>query len=35
VSRFIDAETPWHVVADMVSPVEGEKGNVEFFVHAR
>ncbi len=35
VSRFIDAETPWHVVADMVSPIEGEKGNVEFFVHAR
>jgi 23S rRNA (cytidine1920-2'-O)/16S rRNA (cytidine1409-2'-O)-methyltransferase len=35
VARFIDAETPWHVVEDMVSPIEGEKGNVEFFVHAR
>lgn len=35
VSRFIEAETPWHVVADMVSPIEGEKGNIEFFVHAR
>jgi 23S rRNA (cytidine1920-2'-O)/16S rRNA (cytidine1409-2'-O)-methyltransferase len=35
VSRFIDSETPWHVIEDMVSPIEGEKGNVEFFVHAR
>ena len=35
VARFIDVETPWHVIEDMVSPIEGEKGNVEFFVHAR
>lgn len=35
VSRFINEETPWHVVADMVSPIAGEKGNVEFFVHTR
>ncbi len=35
VSRFIEAETPWHVVEDMISPIEGEKGNVEFFIHAR
>ncbi len=35
VARFIDGETPWHVIGDMVSPVEGEKGNVEFFLHAR
>ncbi len=35
VSRFIDTETPWRVIEDMVSPIEGEKGNVEFFVHAR
>jgi 23S rRNA (cytidine1920-2'-O)/16S rRNA (cytidine1409-2'-O)-methyltransferase len=35
VSRFIESETPWHVVEDMISPLEGEKGNVEFFVHAR
>lgn len=35
VTRFIDKETPWRVVSDMISPIEGEKGNVEFFVHAR
>jgi 23S rRNA (cytidine1920-2'-O)/16S rRNA (cytidine1409-2'-O)-methyltransferase len=35
VSRFIESQTPWKVVADMISPIEGEKGNVEFFVHAR
>ena len=35
VSRFIDTKTPWRVIEDMVSPIEGEKGNVEFFVHAR
>ncbi|MEW5826439.1 MAG: TlyA family RNA methyltransferase [Candidatus Bipolaricaulota bacterium] len=35
VSRFVNEETPWRVVGDMVSPLEGEKGNLEFFVHAR
>lgn len=35
VSRFIDQATPWHVIEDMVSPIEGEKGNAEFFIHAR
>ncbi len=35
VTRFIDNETRWRVVDDMLSPLEGEKGNVEFFVHAR
>ena len=35
VARFIDDETPWHVIEVMVSPIEGEKGNVEFFIHAR
>ncbi len=35
VSRFIETETPWHVVEDMLSPIEGEKGNIEFLVHAR
>jgi len=35
VARFIDRETPWRVMEDMISSVEGEKGNVEFFVHAR
>ncbi len=35
VSRFIESETPWKVVEDMPSPIEGEKGNIEFLVHAR
>ena len=35
VSRFIESETPWHVVEHMLSPIEGEKGNIEFLVHAR
>ncbi len=30
---FVESETPWHVVAEMPSPVKGEKGNVEFFLH--
>jgi len=32
---FIESETPWRVVADMVSPIRGEKGNVECFLHLR
>jgi len=35
VARFLRDETPWNVVNEMVSPVQGEKGNVEFFLHAR
>jgi 23S rRNA (cytidine1920-2'-O)/16S rRNA (cytidine1409-2'-O)-methyltransferase len=35
VARFLRDETPWHVVDEMVSPVRGEKGNVEFFLRAR
>jgi 23S rRNA (cytidine1920-2'-O)/16S rRNA (cytidine1409-2'-O)-methyltransferase len=35
VARFLRDETPWHVVDEMVSPVRGEKGNVEFFLHVR
>jgi 23S rRNA (cytidine1920-2'-O)/16S rRNA (cytidine1409-2'-O)-methyltransferase len=35
VARFLRDETPWNVVDEMVSPVQGEKGNVEFFLHAR
>lgn len=30
---FIESETPWTVVAEMRSPIEGAKGNVEFFLH--
>ena len=32
---FIEAETPWSLVGEMTSPVSGEKGNVEFFIHLR
>jgi 23S rRNA (cytidine1920-2'-O)/16S rRNA (cytidine1409-2'-O)-methyltransferase len=32
---FIDSQTPWRVVGEMRSPIEGAKGNVEFFVHMR
>jgi len=35
VARFLRDETPWNVVDEMVSPAPGEKGNVEFFLHAR
>ena len=35
VARFLRGETPWNVVDEMVLPVQGEKGNVEFFLHAR
>ncbi|MCK4682871.1 TlyA family RNA methyltransferase, partial [Candidatus Bipolaricaulota bacterium] len=27
---FIENETPWNVIADMVSPIQGEKGNLEY-----
>jgi 23S rRNA (cytidine1920-2'-O)/16S rRNA (cytidine1409-2'-O)-methyltransferase len=30
---FIESKTPWHVIAEMPSPVQGEKGNVEVFLH--
>ena len=32
---FIEIETPWSVVGEMESPIEGEKGNVEVFIHLR
>jgi 23S rRNA (cytidine1920-2'-O)/16S rRNA (cytidine1409-2'-O)-methyltransferase len=35
VRQFIEAGTPWKVVAHMVSPIQGEKGNVEFLIHLR
>ena len=35
VRAFIEAETPWNVIADMISPIQGEKGNVEFLIHLR
>jgi 23S rRNA (cytidine1920-2'-O)/16S rRNA (cytidine1409-2'-O)-methyltransferase len=30
---FVETETPWDVVGEMESPIEGEKGNVELFLH--
>ena len=33
IRAFIETDTPWNVIADMVSPIQGEKGNVEFLVH--
>ncbi len=30
---YIASETPWSVAGEMRSPIEGEKGNVEFLVH--
>ena len=35
VRAFIENETPWKVIANMVSPIQGEKGNVEFLIHIR
>ena len=32
---FVEVETPWSVVGEMASPVQGEKGNTEFFMHIR
>jgi 23S rRNA (cytidine1920-2'-O)/16S rRNA (cytidine1409-2'-O)-methyltransferase len=30
---FIETETPWSVVGEMPSPIEGAKGNAEHFLH--
>jgi len=32
IQAFIEAETPWNVINQMRSPVEGAKGNVEYLV---
>jgi 23S rRNA (cytidine1920-2'-O)/16S rRNA (cytidine1409-2'-O)-methyltransferase len=32
---FIESETPWAVVAEMPSPIEGAKGNQEYLLHLR
>jgi len=32
---FIENETPWRIIDQMTSPVQGEKGNVEFLIHLR
>ena len=33
IRRFIEADTPWSVVGEMTSPIQGEKGNIEFLFH--
>jgi len=35
VRSFIDAETRWSIVDEMRSPIAGENGNVEYFLHLR
>ncbi len=33
IRAFIESETPWSVIGEIESPVQGEKGNTEFFLH--
>ena len=33
IRTFIETETPWQVQAEMKSPVEGSKGNIEYLLH--
>jgi len=33
IRTFIEAETPWSILNQMKSPVEGTKGNIEFLLH--
>lgn len=33
IQAFIEADTPWSVINQMQSPVEGSKGNIEFLLH--
>ena len=35
IRAFIENETPWRIIDQMTSPVQGEKGNVEFLIHLR
>ncbi|HUT86630.1 MAG TPA: hypothetical protein VMX15_00900 [Candidatus Heimdallarchaeota archaeon] len=35
IRAFIENKTPWKVIADMFSPIRGEKGNTEFLIHLR
>ncbi|MFC2077190.1 TlyA family RNA methyltransferase [Candidatus Bipolaricaulota bacterium] len=32
---FIESETPWSVIVEMRSPIEGAKGNQEYLLHLR
>jgi len=33
IRAFIEAQAPWKAIADMFSPIRGEKGNIEFLIH--
>jgi 23S rRNA (cytidine1920-2'-O)/16S rRNA (cytidine1409-2'-O)-methyltransferase len=33
IRTFVEANTPWRVVNQLQSPIEGSKGNVEFLLH--
>ncbi len=35
IQTFIEAETPWTIIDQMQSPIEGAKGNVEFVFHVK
>ncbi|MFC2095592.1 TlyA family RNA methyltransferase [Candidatus Bipolaricaulota bacterium] len=35
IEAFIDTSTPWSIMSQMQSPVEGSKGNIEFLLHLR
>jgi 23S rRNA (cytidine1920-2'-O)/16S rRNA (cytidine1409-2'-O)-methyltransferase len=35
IRSFIENETPWRIIDQMTSPVQGEKGNVELLIHLR
>jgi len=35
IRAFIENKTPWKAIADMFSPIRGEKGNVEFLIYLR
>jgi len=35
IRQFIESDTPWSVIGEMKSPIEGGKGNTEFFLHIR
>ncbi len=35
IRQFVEDETPWAVENEMPSPITGEKGNVEYFLHLK
>jgi len=33
IREFVESETPWTVIAEMPSPIQGSSGNIEFLFH--